>query len=86
MEYKTNYVNGKQDGLEQAWSPNGQLDYERTLKNDDYWGPYKEWYESGKLREEGNFVENNKDGVWKYYTEDGELDYQEKYSNGELIK
>jgi MORN repeat protein len=37
-------------------------------------GPYRSWYESGELEEEGQYRDGKREGVWRFYREDGELE------------
>lgn len=47
---------------------------------------YKQWYENGKIREEGSLINNVKTGKIKYYSEAGKLVKIEWYENGEIVK
>jgi hypothetical protein len=36
-------------------------------------GPYRSWYDSGELEEEGQFKDGSRIGVWRFFDEKGEL-------------
>jgi hypothetical protein len=36
-------------------------------------GPYRSWYESGELEEEGQFRDGSRIGVWRFFDDKGEL-------------
>ena len=42
-------------------------------------GSSVEWYENGKMKEEGNMKNGQQTGDWTYYNEDGSLDGVEQY-------
>lgn len=66
-------LNGKKEGLWKEYNKNGWVRFEWTYFNDVLNGPYKSFYESGKI----NSVGYRKDGVpsdtVKFYEEDGIL-------------
>lgn len=49
-------------------------------------GAYKEFYASGKVRQEGNYKDDQKDGTWKYYDASGKLTAEVIYEKGNRIK
>lgn len=57
--------------------------------NQNKHGPYKAYYESGKLKEEGSYFTKrcnaNKHGLWKTFDESGKLITEETYDNGKIV-
>src|SRR5690606_18887530 len=45
-------------------------------------GPYFEWFENEKPKEEGNYLDNVQHGKWIYYYEDGKKMYEQTLVNG----
>jgi antitoxin component YwqK of YwqJK toxin-antitoxin module len=53
--------------------------YIANIKN----GPYRAYFEDGKLQEEGEYKNDLKDGTWKSYNKEGEMVNETKYKKGE---
>jgi antitoxin component YwqK of YwqJK toxin-antitoxin module len=68
-------VNGNQDGEEKEYFPNGQVNYEKTYKNDRLHGAHKKYNEAGKLLMVENYVEGYEHGKSMYYDSTGKLQY-----------
>lgn len=103
ISWKDYYPNGKLEYLEE-YEKNGEklirmnsYNADGTLQSmfevkDERKGIYlkKEYYDSGKLREEGDlhrneeFAEYKKVGKWLVYDESGKLIFEEYYNEGEL--
>jgi antitoxin component YwqK of YwqJK toxin-antitoxin module len=47
-------------------------------------GPYKTFYDNGKLRIKGNFKNGEPDGLWERLNENGQLKYRRTYKKGVL--
>ena len=42
-------------------------------------GPYRSWYDSGELEEEGQYQDGKRVGVWRFFDEKGELKGQKTF-------
>lgn len=81
-ETSTNYLNGKRDGVRREYyNGNGNLKSERTYKANKEEGPYKRFYESGTLREEGE-CKNGMEVYRKEYYDNGKLKSVAERQNG----
>jgi len=47
---------------------------------------WREWYETGILKEKGYYIDNQKHKTWKYYDTEGKLIKIEKYDKGKLLE
>ena len=63
---------------------NGQLEYERTLKNGKPDGHYKKYnyYENGQLKSEVTYKDGKRDGSLKTYHDNGQLKKETTYKDG----
>lgn len=78
------YVDGKLDGLAQAWHPNGQLRQQQPFANGVRNGTVIEWDENGKKIGEGNFVDGQREGVSRRWLEDGRV-VEQVYEEGKVV-
>src|ERR1039457_5726190 len=53
-----------------------------TGKDGNPEGPYKEYYENGKLEAEGTIIDGRKEGMWNFYSEDGGLQAKGEFNRG----
>jgi len=66
---------------------NGRLEMEYGQVNDSILdGPFKYYYENGKLNTEGYDKLGKQNGYFKHFYEDGKISEIDLYSNGSLIK
>ena len=75
------YVDGELTLLK-FWYENGQLAFERTYKNGELDGLWKEWYENGQLQYEWNYKDGKEDGLHRMWYENGQLRYEYNYKDG----
>lgn len=80
---KSNYVNGKLDGLYERFYLNG-IHYERTnYKNGLYHGMSEFWYDiTGKKMKEMYFENGKLNGPYKYWDQNGKLVEDFYFNNG----
>lgn len=76
---KSNYVNGKQNGVSQIFSENGLLIKDFLYKNDMLHGMSKYYNAVGQLLAEGAYRNDKKYGIWKYY-ENGVLTEEKDFT------
>lgn len=68
------------------WHKTGNLAIEKNYDDlDKKIGTYKEYWDNGKLKEEGNFKDDKKDGKWSEYDITGKKLIEKTYIDGELI-
>ena len=63
------YQDGKKVGIWKVWYDNGKLGQEYHADN----GPFKSWFQSGKVESEGQFKNGQRDGEWTFYHPNGQL-------------
>ena len=78
----------KREGTYKLYSKTGKVLIDCEYNQNKH-GPYKAYYESGKLKEEGSYFTKrfnaNKHGLWKTYDESGNLIKEETYDHGKLV-
>ena len=83
---RTNYKDGRMEGLLTAWFENGDKEMEGYYKGGKLNGPYiSSWYSNGQKEEENNWKDGKLDGLWSVWYENGEKGSEAIYRNGELI-
>jgi len=70
------------DGDVNYYFKNGKKQTERKYINGKENGYYKEWYENGKIENEGLMKEDKLEGEWKYYYANGNTRMIGSYING----
>src|SRR4028119_647670 len=50
---ETSYVDGREDGSEKIWYPNGQTESVIEVKWNRPHGKFQHWYEDGKIKDKG---------------------------------
>ncbi len=73
-------------GDKEATPPKEHDQFEYTYKDGILQGPYKAYYDDGKLWAEGNYDKGNLNGAFKSYTHEGELASEEVWENGTLFQ
>jgi len=87
---RANYKSGKLNGKYETWTRQWTAPYKLvqnkscTIKDGKKDGPYKEWYDNGKLRYDHNYEMGKFKGVQKNYFDDGKLEIEANYKEGEL--
>ena len=84
VRVEIDFRNGKKDGFEKRWHPNGSLYYKIGYKDGELHGVNKTWYESGRVLEI-YFKDGKKDGTYKSWFENGQLSYQINFKNDLVI-
>lgn len=84
-EEEVNYTDagGLKQGLWRTQYLNGAKE-ETCYKDDVRNGPWRTFYGTGELREEGAFVDGKQEGCFKFWYNNGELASENNYKNGEL--
>lgn len=95
------YYDGKKEGLSREFDQNGNVITLQEYHNDFLvsrervnradakklkQGPWKEFYENGKIRVEANYVDDLLHGYYKEYDEKGNLVLTTLYERGALVK
>jgi antitoxin component YwqK of YwqJK toxin-antitoxin module len=63
-----------------TWAEDGTLILEAGLNGErEYDGPYRSWWDSGALKEEGTFRNGKRVGTYRCYHQSGELWSQHQY-------
>lgn len=77
---RSNFINGKQEGLSTWYSEKAVVLKEFLYENDELHGMSKYYDSNGQLVAEGKYKRGKKHGIWKYYT-DGKLTEEKDFSN-----
>ena len=85
LQQRTNYKDGKRDGLNEEYYVNGQLRDNRSYKDGEYDGLFEYYFENGQLQFKGNYKDDKLDGLVEWYYENGQLEEKTNYKDGELI-
>jgi len=88
LEYRTNYKNGKLDGLQEGWYKNGQAKYRTNYKDGKLDGLQEAWYanpsiQGGQLEYRTNYKDGKLDGLWEAWYADGQREYRWNYKDDE---
>lgn len=74
VRFAGNYVDNSMTGTWRKYNPAGQMIEEVTFANNLENGPFREWFDNGKLAAEGSYLDgDNEDGRLRVYNEDGSL-------------
>lgn len=86
QEYNQNVLlqNGKLEGLQKEYYPNGKLKRQTNYKNGKLEGYHKVYYENGKLESEYPYKNDKLEGVVKDYSKNGKLEREHAYIGGQL--
>jgi len=79
---KGKFLDGLLEGQRMAFSDSGDTLFLRTYHKGSGFGPAKEFYPGGKVKQEGELKRNKENGVWKFFREDGSLESEITYANG----
>lgn len=83
---RTNFVQGKANGLYRQYDTNGQVVFEGMLKDGLKEGEWLTWYDESQLQEKRSYSNDLPDGKWSYWYIDGTLKREEVYEFGKLIE
>ena len=78
----TNYIDGKEDGLQVRWYMEGQKKVEGNWTEGKKDGLWVEYHENGKKKTEGNYEDGKQEGLWKAWDENGEKTYHGYHEDG----
>ena len=82
LEYETEFVNGKLDGISKVWLEDGTLFSVSQYKNALPHGNWKKIHPNGKLMFAVNYEYGQKHGVEKWYYENGNLKSEQEFDFG----
>jgi antitoxin component YwqK of YwqJK toxin-antitoxin module len=82
---RSNFVNGRQEGLSIWYSEKAVVLKEFLYENDELHGLSKYYDSNGQLIAEGVYKRGQKYGIWKYYT-DGKLTEEKDYTYHSKLK
>jgi len=77
------FTEGKENGLQRKWYPNGRLCEERMFDHGLKTGVHKGFWENGKPRFRYHFVKDMYEGTQYKYFWDGKLYTKKNYKNGQ---
>ena len=81
IEYRRNYKDGKEDGLQEAWYESGQDKYRWNYKDGKEDGLQEGWYESGQVKYQDNSKDGKEDGLQKGWYANGQAQYRLNYKD-----
>ena len=81
-----NYFNDREIGTWTTMTKDSVILKEITYFKGYLHGPFREFYKSGKIYEEGYYLKGKKEGEWMIYNNDGTIKLIETYKNDLLIK
>lgn len=84
LAFKSDFVDGKRQGLHQRWYPNGQFLLEESYKNGERHGLWRKWYDSGNLWIEKNYKDGKRHGPYRTY-KNGNVAETYCYRNGKKV-
>ena len=79
---RTNYKDGKENGLREIFYENGQLRQSAKFKDGKFDGLIEHYYENGQLKNKGNYKDGKEEGFWEIFYENGQLQEKSIYKNG----
>lgn len=82
---KTNYVDGKLNGLKTFWKATGEKEEERHYADDKRNGLTTVWFNNKQKSSETNYVDDKEDGSHTSWHENGQIYQQGNYVKGEFI-
>jgi antitoxin component YwqK of YwqJK toxin-antitoxin module len=82
----TQFTNGEQDGLYQAFFEDGTVQIEGQIKMGKRDGTWKWFFQNGTLETSVDFRVGKKEGPQPFYLDDGTLTKTEVYKNNELVE
>ncbi len=82
---KSNYKDGKRDGLWEYFGENGQLRFKSNYKDGKEDGLQESYYENGQLQTKFNGKDGQEHGLYESYDENGQLKDKICFKNGEEV-
>ena len=83
LHYEANWVDGKPDGEERYYYPNGTLKATYKYKAGKKHGEFKTWYLNGTQQQFGTYIEGNRAGVFQTWDSEGKLVSEHVYRQGQ---
>ena len=81
------YVNGKLEGINIGYYPDGAVEYIGYRSNGEINGDFVKFHQNGEIAIKGQFSDGLYIGTFYYYNEKGEITERNRYNEfGELIK
>jgi antitoxin component YwqK of YwqJK toxin-antitoxin module len=80
--YEANWVDGKPDGEERYYYPNGTLKAVYKFKAGKKHGEFKTWYHNGAQQQFGTYIEGERTGVFQVWDPAGKLVSEYIYKSG----
>lgn len=68
---RLSYRDGAKNGVFHSLYPNGEIAFRGWYKDDQLFGPHRQWDRVGRKVHEGYFRRGVKDGEWRYWHETG---------------
>ncbi|MDB2556794.1 hypothetical protein N9X77_02370 [Luminiphilus sp.] len=84
LAFKSDFVDGKREGLHQRWYPNGQFMLEESYINGKKQSLWRQWYDNGNLRLEKNYRDGKLHGPYLTFR-DGSVSNTFCYRNGKNV-
>ena len=85
LKEKGNYIDGKEEGLQESFWENGQLWDRENYKDREPDGLWESFHENGQLSLKQNYKDGKEDGLEEYFKEDGSFWFNNCYKNGEKV-
>jgi len=84
VEEKGSYLNGKQNGVWEAYFDNGQLMLKSSYLNGEKNGFFEIYNENGQLLSKGSYLNGKETDVWELYYDNGQLKMKGSYINRKM--
>lgn len=84
-EFRYKKVNGKFEGVNRLYFPDGSLKLEVAYSNDLWNGKRSEYYETGGLQSIEHYKTGERDGAFTYYYANGQKSAEGTYTNGKIV-
>ena len=65
------YINGKKEGIQSGWWPDGKQKFVFETLGDEYEGEFKEWYSSGLLAKQFHYTRGREEGSQRLWWDNG---------------
>ena len=78
---RVEYNEGKRNGKEQSYYPNGNVAEEIVWKNDLKEGSWKRFFDNGQLKTTGTYINDKLDGLYATYYPEGKKEVEGAYRN-----
>ena len=82
---ESNYVDGRQEGVQRSYHYDGSLWIEEEQKNGRPTGFYREWYENGQLASQVEYANGREHGKYIGWFSNGQKSTEWTYEHGVLV-